>query len=129
MFCVPILGFIVSAFYLFRSKKIHPLIALSWSIGTITSIIGLYLILHWNDSNHRIDFGHNFAIYLFECGQGILYWLLAFEFYTSAQTMEEILFYKPQSLIMKKKFTIFGVVSGTYMLLQIGLVYLQFKID
>ena len=57
----------------------------------ITSITGLYLELHWNDSNDGTAFAEAFAAYLFESGQGILYWLVAFEFYTSALTMEGII--------------------------------------
>lgn len=105
------------------------MIALTWFIGATTSLIGLRLILNWNNDAIGKEFSHYFEVFLFECGQGILFWLLAFEFYTSAKTMEEILYETPQRLDKNMKFRIFGLVSGIYFIVQLGLVFAQSKFD
>lgn len=83
-----------------------------------------------------LTFAGIFATYLLECGQGMLYLLVAFEFYSSALTMEAILLGEALSLDKKKKYVIFIILASSFMLLQAGLAFVQhyfnkrqFKLD
>ena len=126
--CIPILGFLISAYYMFRSKKIFFFVAFALAVGMLAAITGLSLGIHWTDKCFEISWNGTFDIFLLISSEGILYWLVAFEFYTSAVTMDQILLNKPQSFDKKKKYIIFFIVSGLYILLQIVLCLVQWNI-
>jgi hypothetical protein len=69
-----------------------------WGIGLVTSISALLLTTFFYDQNFGNTWGGFTVIFLLESGQGVLYFMVAFEFYTSALTMEEILLKKSPSV-------------------------------
>lgn len=92
---VVISGFLICILYLCRSKKVDAFLVLTWAIGLLTAITELIFEIYWYDRGFFTSIGGNVTIFLLMSGEGILYWLVAFEFYMSALTMEEILFKKP----------------------------------
>lgn len=115
--CIPILCFIISTFFLLRAKRIHSFVGLLWAIGLVTSIVALLLTTYFHDQNFGNTWGGFTVIFLLESGQGVLYFMVAFEFYTSAITMEEILLKKAPSVFKHRKNTIFTSVTFVYVLL------------
>ena len=91
---IAILGFLTSTVFLWRAKKVHFFVGLSWGIGLATAIAGFFVTLNWQNPNFGAEWRGIFAVFLVISGSGLLFWLVAFEFYTSALTMEDILFKK-----------------------------------
>jgi len=114
---IPIIGFLISTWYLFRSKRIHAFVVLLWGIGLVTAISGLLLTAFFYNQNFGNTWGGFAVIFLLESGQGVLYFMVAFEFYTSALTMESILLTKPSKLSKQRKNAIFLSATGVYVLL------------
>lgn len=126
---ISILAFLICAIFLVRSKQVHIFIGLSWGTGLVTAIAGIFVTLNWQNPNFGAEWRGIFAVFLVISGTGLLFWLVAFEFYTSALTMEDILFKKPLSLSKNKKFRIFTTVAGIYILLVMVLCIVQFYIN
>jgi hypothetical protein len=98
---VPILGYLISIYFLLKSRKIHPFVGLMWAIGFVTAIAALVLAASFENKNFGTTWFGFVLIFLLASGQGVLYFMVAFEFYTSATTMEEILMNKPPMLTKK----------------------------
>ena len=126
---VPIIAFLISIYILFKAKRIHPFVRLTWVVGFLTSISALILTIVFGNKQFGTTWECFFVIFILEGGQGILYFMAAFEFYTSASTMEEILLNKPTALTKKTKNTIFFSVTGIYLLLQAILCFVQLRIN
>ena len=109
---ISIIAFLISAFFMWRSQKVHFFVGLSWVIGLATAIAGLFEVLNWQNPMFGAKWSGIFTIFLVLCGQSLLFWLVAFEFYTSALTMEDILLNRPESLSKRKKYIIFFSVAG-----------------
>ena len=126
---IPIFGFFVSAIFLFRSKKFHAFLMALWAIGLVTAISAFFNEFYWQDQNFGTSPASIFLVFVLECGQGVLYFGVAFEFYTSTLTMEILLFKKRESLPRRKKIAIFLAVTGIYVLLQSALCLIQGHIN
>ena len=85
---IPIIGFLISTWFLFQSKRTHAFVVLLWGIGLVTAVSGLLLTAFFYNQNFGNTWGGFVVIFLLESGQGVLYFMVAFEFYTSALTME-----------------------------------------
>ena len=114
---IPIIGFLISTWYLFQSKRTHAFVVLLWGIGLVTAVSGLLLTAFFYNQNFGNTWGGFVVIFLLESGQGVLYFMVAFEFYTSALTMESILLNKPPKLSKQRKNAIFLSATGVYVLL------------
>lgn len=66
--CIPILGFVISTFFLLRSKRIHPFVGLLWAIGLVTSIAALLLTTFFYDQTFGNTWAGFTVIFLLESG-------------------------------------------------------------
>jgi len=82
-------------------------VGLSWGIGLATAIAGFFQALHWRDPEFSAERKGIFAIFIVICGQSLLFLLVAFEFFASTLTMEDILLKRPESLSRRNKYLIF----------------------
>ena len=126
---IPIIGFFVSAIFLLRSKKFHVFLIAFWAIGLVTAICAFINEFYWQDQNFETSSAASYLVFVLECGQGVLLFMIAFEFYTAALYMETILFNKPEMLPRRKRIAIFLVGTGIYVLLQLVLCLIQGHIN
>ena len=127
---IPIFGFLVSAIFLFRSIKFHAFLMALWGIGLVTAISAFFNEFYcWQDKSFGTSPASITLVFVLESGQGVLYLMVAFEFYTSTLTMETLLLKKRESLPKRKKIAIFLAVTGIYVLLQSALCLIQGHIN
>ena len=97
---------------MWRARPIYFFVGLSWGIGLATSIAGLFETLYWDDPVFFAEWKGMFTVFLVICGESLLFWVVAFEFFASALTMEDILFKRPESLSRRNKNLIFAAAAG-----------------
>ena len=123
---IAILGFLTSTVFLWRAKQVHFFVGLSWGIGLATAIAGFFETLNWQNPGFAAEWKGIFTVFLVICGQSLLFWLVAFEFFASALTMEDILLKRPESLSRRKKYLIFTSAAGFQILVFVVLCLKQY---
>jgi len=112
---------------MWRARPIHFFVGLSWGVGLTTAIAGLFETINWNDRVFLAEWKGMFTVFLVLCGQSLLFWLVAYEFFASALTMEDILLKRPESLSMRKKYLIFTLAAGFQILVFVLLCLKQYN--